>query len=145
VWIGVTWSLLLTKTGAWRSRLSSGCVFGITLGWSSKFTIWGCGKQEPWSMSPIAFVFFGVPPKMLWSFSYHVQEGGGALVALHVSYSSWYFFLILVILFWHYFQVRDTSLRNATLILSTNSFQSFATIGCLRYSQCFSSHKSIII
>jgi hypothetical protein len=39
----------------------------------------------------------------------------------------------------------DTSLRNGALILSVSSFQSFVAIGCFQYSQCFSSHKSIII
>jgi hypothetical protein len=82
---------------------------------------------------------------MLWNFSYHDQKGGGAFVALHISCSSQYFYFILVIFFQLYIQVHDTSLGNVALILSISSFQSFVAIGCFWYSQCFSSHKLIII
>jgi hypothetical protein len=133
VWFGATLSLLSIKIRVWHLGLSSGYVFGIELGWSSKFTTWGCGKWKRWSMPPIAHVIFGVLPKMLWNFSYHDQEEGGALVALHASCSSQYFYFILMILFQHCFQVCDTSLGNATLILFASS------------SQSFSSHKLIII
>jgi hypothetical protein len=79
-------------------------------------------------MPPTTLVNFGVPFKMLWNFSYHDKEGGGAPIALHASCSSQYSYLILVILSWHCFQMRDTSLGNVALILSITSFQSFAAI-----------------
>ncbi len=43
------------------------------------------------------------------------------------------------------FKFWNTSFGHVRLILSTSSFQSFATMGYLWYSQCLSSHKSIII
>jgi hypothetical protein len=66
-------------------------------------------------------------------------------MTLQPSCSSQYFFCILVILCWHCFQVYNISFENAALFWFASSFQSFATMGCLCYSQCLSSHKSIII
>jgi flagellar biosynthesis protein FliQ len=71
--------------------------FGIELEWSSKFTTWGCGKREPRAMPSTTPIILGTPQKMLWNFSYHDQEEGGALIALHASCSSRYFSLILVV------------------------------------------------
>jgi len=74
VWFYVTWSLLSIKIGVWHSRLWGGCVSGIELKYSFKFTTWGCGKWELWSMPPTTLVIFCVFLKLLWNFSYHDQK-----------------------------------------------------------------------
>jgi len=91
--------------------------------------------------APIASFIFYVPPKMLWKRSYHDHEEGGTPMTLQASCFSWYCFHILVILFWHCFQIHNTLLRNAPLILFASFFQSCIAMGYLPYSQCVSSHN----
>jgi hypothetical protein len=142
VWPNVTCSFMWSKIEVWHSRFWCYCVFKIVLEKSSRLTTWGSGNWTPWwSMLPIAPFFFFVPPKMLWKCSYHDHEEGGAPASCY----SQYFFCILVILFRCYFQVHNISFGNAPLIFFASSFQSFATMSCLQYSQCVSCHKSIII
>lgn len=102
------------------------CVFGIMLGWSSKFTIWRWSKWKPWSTS---------------------QWPRGRRSTCYIACFMFFmiFFFIYVTLSQHCFQMCYTSLGNVPLILSTTSFQSFEAIGCLRHSQHFSSQRLVII
>jgi hypothetical protein len=52
---------------------------------SSKFTIWGWGKQKPQSMPPFAPIIFVVPPKMLHE-TYHIMTNKKEESLLHYMF-----------------------------------------------------------
>jgi hypothetical protein len=124
----VLYVFLSSKIRVWCSWLWWGCVSRIILEKSSRCTTRGWDRHHH-----LHHLFLFVSSRMLWKQLYQDHEKR-TFVTLEAWSSSWYFSCILVILFWHCFQVYNTLFANTMLIFFASSFPSFVTMGCLGYS-----------
>jgi hypothetical protein len=116
-----------------HSRFWCCCVFGIVSKRSWRFTTKVEATKHLDQCHQLHHSFLLCHLKCYENVHAMTTKEGWPPMTLQPSYSQ-YSFCILVILFRHCFQVRNTSFKNVALFWFTSSFQSFATMGFLWYS-----------